>query len=114
MNSANLTRDSIELCEHFLACVLVFAVQGVELRSALTGAGYDATSVLSESTRAFYRTAREIAAGPPDPQRPLVWDDMDGFIEDKVANLLRDISGPGTLLQTVSGVREAIAAFRES
>ncbi|HTM95360.1 MAG TPA: aromatic amino acid ammonia-lyase, partial [Croceibacterium sp.] len=67
MNSSNLARDSIELCEHFLACVLVFAVQAVELRSALTGASYDATSVLSEATRPFYRAAREIAAGAPDP-----------------------------------------------
>jgi phenylalanine ammonia-lyase len=111
MNSANLTRDSIELCEHFLACALVFAVQAVELRSALVGNGYDATGVLSEATRPFYRTAREIALGAPDAERPLIYDDMDGFIEDKVANLLADISGGGKLVGALGETRSAIAAF---
>lgn len=111
MNAANLTRDSIELCEHFLACALVFAVQGVELRSAKVGKGCDASGVLSEATREFYRTARTIALGAPDAERPLIWDDMDGFIEDKVANLLADISGGGKLVAAVAELRGAIAAF---
>ncbi|MBO9603764.1 MAG: aromatic amino acid lyase [Novosphingobium sp.] len=113
MNSANLARETIELCEHFLACVLVFAVQAVELRSGKNGRGYDATGVLSQATRPFYRAAREIASGAPDPAKPLVWDDMDGFIEDKVANLLADISGGGKLLAAIAPTRRAIAAFVE-
>ena len=111
MNSANLTRESIELCEHFLACALVFAVQAVELRSAKNGKGYDASALLSDATRTFYRTAREIASGLPNPEEPLVWNDMDGFIEDKVANLLADISGQGRLVAAVAETRQAIAAF---
>ena len=113
MNSANLARETVELCEHFLACVLVFAVQAVELRSGKNGKGYDATGVLSEATRPFYRAAREVALGAPDPAKPLVWDDMDGFIEDKVANLLADISGGGRLLAAIQPTRDAIAAFIE-
>jgi phenylalanine ammonia-lyase len=111
MNSANLTRDSLELCEHFLACALVFAVQAVELRSALVGQGYDATGVLSQATRPFYRAAREIAFSAPDAERPLIYDDMDGFIEDKVANLLADISSGGKLVAALAETRSAIAAF---
>jgi len=111
MNAANLTRDSIELCEHFLACALVFAVQAVELRSAKVGKGYDASGVLSAATQDFYRTARTIAAGAPDAQRPLIWDDIDGFIEDKVANLLADISNGGKLVEAVGEVRRSIGAF---
>lgn len=111
MNAANLARESVDLCEHFLACVLVFAVQAVELRSGRNGSGYDASALLSPATRPFYRAAREIAAGPPDPDRPLIWDDMDGFIEDKVANLLADIGTGGRLLATIADTRDAIAAF---
>jgi phenylalanine ammonia-lyase len=114
MNSANLTRESVELCEHFLACALVFAVQAVELRSGRNGTGYDATAVLSEATRPFYRAARVIAAGPPDAEKAMVWDDMDGFIEDKVENLLRDIAGEGRLLEAIEPTRRAVADFVEA
>lgn len=111
MNASNLTRDAIELCEHFLACALVFAVQAVELRSAKEGKGYDASGQLSPATQAFYRAAREIAAGPPNAAEPLIWNDMDGFIEDKVANLLADISGGGKLLAAVDDTRRAISSY---
>ena len=99
MNASNLTRDAIELCEHFLACALVFAVQAVELRSAKEGRGYDATGQLSKATQAFYRAAREIAAGPPNAA------------EDKVANLLADISGDGQLVATIEETRRAISSY---
>lgn len=111
MNSANLTRDCIELCEHFLACALVFAVQAVELRSNHSGNGYDPSSLLSGATRDFYRTARKVAAGPPSADQPLIWDDMDGFIEDKVANLLDDISAGGKLIESIQETHQAIAEF---
>ena len=69
------------------------------------------SALLSEATRPFYRAAREIASGPPNASEPLVWDDMDGFIEDKVANLLADISGQGRLVEKVVQTRQAIAAY---
>jgi hypothetical protein len=36
---------------------------------------------------------------------------MDGFIEDKVANLLADISGGGKLLAAVDDTRRAISSY---
>ncbi|PQA87672.1 HAL/PAL/TAL family ammonia-lyase [Hyphococcus luteus] len=110
MNASNLARDSIELCEHFLACALVFAVQAVELRSKAAGSTYDATGVLSTATQPLYVAARTIAQGPPDHEECLVWDDMDSPIEDRVARLLKDIANSGDLVSAVRETRDRIAS----
>lgn len=111
MNSANLARESVDLCEHFLANALIFAVQAVELRSQSTGAGYDARAVLSPRNGALYIAARGLAQGAPDAAKPLVWNDTDGFIQDKVEGLLADLRHGTALALAVTPTEARLAAF---
>ena len=110
MNSANLAREALDVLEHFLAVALYDGVQAVELRSRLTGASYDAREILSPATVPLYEAARTAALGPPDPARPLHWEDLDEFIQPKVEGILASIAERGAVLEAVASTR---AAFRE-
>jgi phenylalanine ammonia-lyase len=112
MNAANLARESVEVLAHFMANALVFAVQAVELRAKLVAGSYDATGLLSPATRPLYAAARAAAAGPPDRDRPLVWNDTDGFIEDHVHGVLADILACGAVPDAVARVRESLREHR--
>ncbi|KAB2913557.1 MAG: aromatic amino acid lyase [Hyphomicrobiaceae bacterium] len=109
MNAANLARDQLDILEHYLANALVFGVQAVELRSHAVAGSYDARGVLSHPTRSLYLAAREAAgAGLPVGNRPLVWNDTEGFIETKVRGLMNDIAGRGHLYDALADVRESL------
>ena len=95
MNSANLARESVEACEHFLANALVFAVQGLELRAKAVADSYDPTGLLSASTAKLFAAARNAAVGSPRGDYPIIWNDMDGFIEPNVEGILADIRSGG-------------------
>jgi phenylalanine ammonia-lyase len=108
MNSANLARDSLDTLTHFLANALVFAVQAVELRTKLVADSFDATQLLSPATRPLYAAARAAAAGPPEAEKPLVWNDLDGFIQPKVEGVMAEIVGRGPVAQAVSSMAESL------
>jgi phenylalanine ammonia-lyase len=108
MNAANLARDSLDVLAHFLSNALVFAVQAVELRAKLVAESYDATQLLSPATRPLYAAARAAAAGPQQADKPLVWDDLDGFIEPKVQGIMAQIVGRGAVMDVVSGVATSL------
>lgn len=112
MNAANLSREAMEVFTHYMANALIFAIQAVELRSRLVAGSYDATALLSPATRPLYIAARTAAAGPPAADTPLVWNDTDGFIEDKVNGVLTDILNGGAVPQSVAPVREALREHR--
>ncbi|MFN4101349.1 MAG: histidine ammonia-lyase [Pararhodobacter sp.] len=111
MNAANLARESVEASEHFLAAALVFAVQAVELRANSVRPGYDASDLLSPRNAALYRAARLLALGAPDAAKPLLWDDTDGFIQDKVEGILTDIRSGSALHAAMAETRAEVAAF---
>lgn len=113
MNAANLARDAVEASEHFLAAALVFAVQAVELRSAAMGAGHDPRPLLSRRGATLYEAARRVARGAPETAEPLVFNDTDGFIEDKVAALLTDLRTGTRLATAIAPTESAVRAFME-
>ena len=108
MNSANLARDSLEILTHYMAAALVFGVQAVELRAKLVRGSFDATSLLSPATRTLYKAARKAAGGAPSKAKPLVWNDLDGFIEPKVQGIMAAIGPGGAVIETVAKVRDAL------
>ena len=112
MNAANLARESVDASEHFLAAALVFAVQAVELRTATVRQGhYDASEVLSHRNRALYRAARSVALGAPDAARPMLWDDTEGFIQDKVEGILTDLRQGQVIRTALAPVLAQVHAF---
>jgi phenylalanine ammonia-lyase len=112
MNAANLARESLEVLAHLVAAALVMGVQAVELRTALTTGGYDATDALSPATRELYAAVRRAAGGEPDAARPMVWDDLDGFLEPKVEGVLAGVADGGAVVEAMAGVRESLRRHR--
>jgi phenylalanine ammonia-lyase len=109
MNAANLARDQLDILEHFMANVLVFGMQAVELRAHAVAGTYDARAVLSPATQALYVAAREASsAGLPAGDRPLVWNDTDSFIEPKVQSLMQDFAARGRVFEAMANVRESL------
>jgi phenylalanine ammonia-lyase len=111
MNAANLARDSLEVLEHYLAVALMIGIQAVELRAKQVADTYDARAVLSEGTVDLYTAARNAAAGPPDADRPLQWNDMDAFTQPMVEGLLRELPRHGSVMQAVRRTVSALSAF---
>ncbi len=110
MNSANLARESLDVFGHYIALALMCAVQAVELRAHMTSGSYDARTVLSPATHELYVAARTAAAGSPDADRPLHWDDFDGFIQPKIEGLIDALAPDGPLLASVARV---VAGLRD-
>jgi phenylalanine ammonia-lyase len=108
MNSANLAREAVDILTHYMAVAFVFGVQAVELRAKLVHDSYDAAELLSPATRPLYAALRKAAGGAPSKAEPMIWNDMDGFIEPKVQGIMKDIFEGGPVLQSVAKVREAL------
>ena len=111
MNAANLARDSLDVLEHYLSLALVCAVQAVELRAKLAADTFDARAVLSPATASLYGAARTAALGAPDASRPLHWEDLEAFIQPKIEGVLANIARRGSILQSISALRELLRAF---
>ncbi|MEI9852680.1 MAG: aromatic amino acid lyase [Sphingomonas sp.] len=109
MNSANLARESLDVFGHYIALSLMCAVQAVELRAKMTSGSYDARTVLSPATHPLYLAARTAAAGAPSDDRPLHWDDFDGFIQPKIEGLIDALGAEGPI---VAAVAEVVASLR--
>jgi phenylalanine ammonia-lyase len=93
---------------------LLCGVQAVELRAKLIGGSYDARTILSPATAPLYEAARAAAAGPPDPARPLHWNDLDEFLQPKVEGLLADIQARGAVFAALAPVQAAMRDFAGS
>jgi phenylalanine ammonia-lyase len=111
MNSANIARDQLDILEHFLAAAAITGVQAVELRSKLDAGTYDARAVLSPGTVPLYEATRRAAKGEPSADRPLLWDDFDGFIQDMAEGTLASISSRGAVIGAVGPLAEELANF---
>ncbi|WP_068297293.1 histidine ammonia-lyase [Pararhodobacter sp. CCB-MM2] len=111
MNAANLAREAVDASEHFLAAALVFAVQAVELRANTVRPGFDASDLLSTRNAALYRAARTVALGAPDAEKPLLWNDTEGFIQDKVEGILTDLREGKVIAAAMADTQAEIDAF---
>ncbi|CAN7377423.1 aromatic amino acid ammonia-lyase [Trinickia sp. LjRoot230] len=101
MNAANLARESLDLLEHYLANALVLATQALELRAMDTAGTYDPRELLSPSTRELYLSVRRAAGGEPNADRPLLYDDLDSFIQPMIENVLAAMSN-GVIQQSLA------------
>ena len=113
MNSANLARESLDVLEHYLTLALFCGVQAVELRAKLAADSYDARTILSPATAPLYEAARTAALGAPDPQRPVHWDDFDGFIQPRIEALLANVEQRGTTFAAIGDIRQSLYALVE-
>jgi phenylalanine ammonia-lyase len=110
MNAANLSRETLDVFSHFLAVALFTAVQAVELRAKQNADTFDARAVLSPATHELYVAARTAAFGAPQAERPLLWNDMDEFIQPKIEGLIAGLQPGGPILNAVGKVCESLRA----
>ena len=102
MGSANLARKSLDLFEHYLANALLFAVQGVELRTFAMEKTYDARKTISPNTARLYEAVYAVLVSKPSAERPLVWDDTDEFFERRTTRLLQDVTEKGQIAAAIA------------
>ena len=108
MNSANLAREAMDVFGHYLSLALLCAIQAVELRAKQTADTFDARAVLSPACADFYAAARTAALSAPDADKPVHWNDFDGFIQPKVEGLIEGIAPDGPVLQALAELRASL------
>jgi phenylalanine ammonia-lyase len=99
--SANLTRQSIETFQQYMAVVLMFTVQGVDLRTYTELGHYDAREGLSPATRPLYEAVREVVGRSISAERPYIWNDNEQFFDAHIARIAADIAANGKIPQAV-------------
>ena len=103
-NSANLARKSLEIFRNYVAMALIFAVQGVDLRTQQMVGHYDARELLSPASRRLYEAVREVVGVLPSRQRPYVWNDNEIALDWHVSRLAEDIAKNGLLPEAIERI----------
>jgi phenylalanine ammonia-lyase len=101
MESALLARQSIDTFHQYLAIVLIFAVQAVDLRSQKVVGHYDARACLSPATKPIYEAVKSVVGVAPSGSRPYIWNDDDQSLESHIEQIAFDISRGGIIPQAV-------------
>ena len=102
MESALLARQSINTFHQYLAIALIFAVQGVDLRSQKLVSHYDARACLSPATTPIYEAVKQVVGVAPSSSRPYIWNDDDQSLESHIEQIASDISRGGIIPTAVA------------
>jgi phenylalanine ammonia-lyase len=102
--SANLTRQALDTFHHYMAIVLMFGVQAVDLRTYAVAGHYRACAGLSPATARLYDAVREVIGVPPSANRPYLWNDNEQSLDLHIARLAADIATGGGLQRAVADV----------
>jgi phenylalanine ammonia-lyase len=76
-------------------------VQAVELRARDLAGHFDSRACLSPATAGVYEAIHAVLDRPISRERPLVWDDNEGFLETLVVRILADIGAGGRIRNAV-------------
>lgn len=109
--SANLTRQSIETFQQYIAVALIFAVQAVDLRTYQLYGHYNASEVLSPKTRPLYEAMRRVVGRRPGRDRPYIWNDDEQPLEMHISRIVADIASDGVITQAVNETVESLKAI---
>ncbi len=101
--SANLTRQSLDTFQRYMAVALMFGVQAVDLRTYQLVGHYDARACLSPATAPLYQAVREVTGRAPSADRPYIWNDDEQSLDEHIARIADDIIAGGYIPQAVVG-----------
>ncbi|MFB2921274.1 HAL/PAL/TAL family ammonia-lyase [Aerosakkonema funiforme] len=107
--AANLTRNSIELAQQYMAVALMFGVQAVDLRTFKVAGHYDGLKCLSSRTKALYEAVRQVVGKPPSAKEPYIWNDRDQFLDEHLAAITADIQAGGVIVEAVKEILHGLA-----
>lgn len=103
MNAANLARKSLDIMDHYLTNSLILATQALDLRALKLTGKSDATELLSPATQPLYRAVRKYSLS--EPGKPILWNDMDRFIQPMVEGVLEK---KNELLKSLSPILDSL------
>ena len=110
MNAANIARDQLDILEHFLAAARSPACRRWSCgRRRWRTPSMPAPSCRRRPCRSTRRPPA--AKGEPDAERPLLWNDFDGFIQDMVEGTLASITSRGAIIDATRPISRAFAEF---
>ena len=102
--STNLTRQSLELFEQYIAVSLMFGVQAVDLRTFMVVGHYDARDCLSPETVPLYEAVRQVVGRPPSLERPYIWNDREQFLDLHIARLAQDLTAGDRVARAANNI----------
>ncbi|MFB2839520.1 HAL/PAL/TAL family ammonia-lyase [Floridanema evergladense] len=99
--SANLTRNSIELAQQYMAVALMFGVQAVDLRTFQVAGHYDSRDYLSPATKPLYEAVRKVVGKSVSNNEPYIWNDRDQFLDAHLTAIVADIQAGGVIVDAM-------------
>jgi len=110
--SANLSRQSIQLFQQYLAVALVMVVQAVALRTKLQAGHYDARSLLAPGLTPLYEAVWKAVGREPLADRPLIFNDDEQALDEYLLAISNEIAAGGDLPQSLAMLIEHIGAWQ--
>ena len=108
MGSANLARQSLDQFAHYVANILIIAVQAVDLRTKLVANHFDARKTLSPASAPLYEAVKAACGRTADPARPLVWNDFDQHLEAFVVPVLEAIRTGALNVEPIAAIEASL------
>ena len=103
--SANLTRRSIEIFQHYMAISLLFGVQSCDLRTKASKDHFDASETLSPAGKKLYLAVLEVIGRKADAEKPLIWNDYEQEMDVYLASLVADLQSNDSKLIAASALQ---------
>ena len=104
LGSANLARQAIEAFQQYMAVVLLFGVQAVDLRTNLVAGHYDARRCLSPATSKLYEAILQVVGIAPSADRPYVRDDNEQILSEHIRMVAADITAAGIIPGAINDI----------
>jgi phenylalanine ammonia-lyase len=102
---------SVELFQHYMSVAMIFAVQAIDLRARQQFGHFDGRSLLGPTLSEFYESICVTIGTVPGKGRPLLFDDGDVWLEEKLEQLTACVHQRGVVVQAVDTIRNS---FRDS
>ena len=113
-SSANLAWKSVLLYRDYLSLSMLFAVQALDLRAAQMFGHYDGRELLGGTLKNCYNAICRSMAVEPDRERPLLRDDGDLWLEEKLQMLAACSTSRGSLTEALRPVSKSLrSSFAE-
>ncbi len=106
--SAHLAWKSVELFRHYMCVALAFSVQALDLRARAKQGQYDGRELLSEPLRSLYESVCEVIEVEPSSDKPMLYDDGDLWLEEKLALLNNDLADGGAVRSAATPLSEML------
>ncbi len=111
--SANLTRQSVELFQQYMAIALMFGVQAVDLRTYVTKGHYDARVCLSPTTSKLYEEFHKVVGRSPSKDLPYIRNDNEQPLDEHIRCVANDIASDGYIPQAINDLLLSLKSFSD-